>query len=269
MASGKRISPGSSIPFEIARIYRLKKKKPKRKYVNDSQRSRRLGVGRGGTQRTACSRHGRKDPYLLWQSSTLLLSEWQRFSKYACKKKENQTLRGCSLFFIRSKATENCTRNVTFKWNSKTKTWRYMRALTLRASNKIKLTSLVTRLLTLHNLKNYSADNILKIYPSSIYPTSVYPSFVVNVFDRLFLNEKEWINECFWRPLASDFSWKNALIALSWRLRQSSLSALPPPGLWFKTVEPIEKCFTYSQNSSLGDVSCMVQFSGLPIAVQL
>ena len=115
VASGKRISPGSSIPFEIARIYRLKKKKPKRKYVNDSQRSRRLGVGRGGTQRTACSRHGRKDPYLLWQSSKLLLSEWQRFSKYACKKKENQTLRGCSLFFIRSKATENCTRNITFK----------------------------------------------------------------------------------------------------------------------------------------------------------
>lgn len=35
VASGKRISPGSSIPFEIARIYRLKKKKPKRKYVND------------------------------------------------------------------------------------------------------------------------------------------------------------------------------------------------------------------------------------------
>ena len=265
MASGKRISPGSSIPFEIARIYRLKKKKPKRKYVNDSQRSRRLGVGRGGTQRTACSRHGRKDPYLLWQSSKLLLSEWQRFSKYACKKKENQTLRGCSLFFIRSKATENCTRNVTFKWNSR----RDVTCARWLWELQIKLTSLVTRLLALRNLKNYSADNILKIYPPSIYPTSVYPSFVVNVFDRLFLNEKEWINECFWRPLASDFSWKNALLALSWRLRQSSLSAPPPPGLWFKTVEPIEKRFTYSQNSSLGDVSCMVQFSGLPIAVQL
>jgi len=37
VASGKRISPGSSIPFEIARIYRLKKKKPKPKYVNDSR----------------------------------------------------------------------------------------------------------------------------------------------------------------------------------------------------------------------------------------
>lgn len=121
VASGKRISPGSSIPFEIARIYRLKKKKPKRKYANDSQRSRRLGVGRGGTQRTACSSHGRKDSYLLWQSSTLLLSEWQSFSKYACKKKENQTLRGCSLFFIRSKATENCTRNVNVRIKFKNK----------------------------------------------------------------------------------------------------------------------------------------------------
>ena len=41
VASGKRISPGSSIPFEIARIYRLKKKKPKRKYVNDETSRRR------------------------------------------------------------------------------------------------------------------------------------------------------------------------------------------------------------------------------------
>ena len=48
-----------------------------------------------------------KNSYLLWQSSTLLLSEWQSFSKYECKKKENQTLRGCSLFFSGSKVTEN------------------------------------------------------------------------------------------------------------------------------------------------------------------
>ena len=107
VASGKRISPGSSIPFEIARIYRLKKKKPKRKYANDSQRTRRPGVWRGGIQRTACSSHAQKDSYLLWQSSTLLLSEWQSLSKYVCKKKENQTLRGCSLFFSGSKVTEN------------------------------------------------------------------------------------------------------------------------------------------------------------------
>lgn len=57
---------------------------------------------------------------------------------------KNQTFWGYSFFLGGVKATE-CTRNVTFKWKSKTKIQRYMCALTLRSSYEIKVPSAEVR----------------------------------------------------------------------------------------------------------------------------